>query len=147
MYTSCLPLPTQAKKDCGHFSPPFASSDFLFLSPGYNCLLLCQGKSRYRCLEHTRPRAELASWNHPLCNVALSSLVSTEGYMSSTHNDTLWFRDHVNYNIRMCSQILQNGESVKNCVCKLSRYIEKSYTDKALVFCRQIKRGGRLQPH
>lgn len=45
----------------------------------------------------------------------------------------------------MCSQIVQNEESMESCEFKVSRYIEKSHTYKSLVLCRQIKFDGPLQ--
>lgn len=33
--------------------------------------------------------------------------------------DTFWLNDCMSYNILMCSQIVQNGESIKHCDYKL----------------------------
>lgn len=121
MCTPGFPLPTQARKDFGNSCSPSLSSYFPFLAPNSDCRVRARA-------------AKLATGHHPLHITVWSSLQCTEGCTYSVHTETLWLSDCVNYNIWMCSQIVQNEESVKTCGCKLNKYVEKA-TLTRLRFC------------
>lgn len=98
-----------------------SSSYFLFLSPVQ--LIICQGKSGYPWPQSALPGEGSRAGHLEPSSLSYSLIIFavwTEDYTYSMHMDTFWLKDWMNYNILMCSQIVQNGESIKNCDYKLN---------------------------